>query len=51
MNITTRLNKILQYALQDVKSRKNRFVTLDHIFYAMLRNSTMASHLRTLGAA
>jgi ATP-dependent Clp protease ATP-binding subunit ClpA len=50
MNITTRLNKILQYALQDVKRRKNRFITLEHIFYAMLRNSTMASHLRTLGA-
>jgi ATP-dependent Clp protease ATP-binding subunit ClpA len=50
MNITTRLNKILQYALQDVRRRKNRFITLEHIFYAMLRNSTMQSHLRSLGA-
>jgi ATP-dependent Clp protease ATP-binding subunit ClpA len=50
MNITTRLNKFLQYALQDVKKRKSRFITLEHIFYAMLRNSTMSSHLRSLGA-
>jgi ATP-dependent Clp protease ATP-binding subunit ClpA len=50
MNITKRLNKILQYSLQDVKKRKSRFITLEHIFYAMLRNSTMSSHLRSLGA-
>jgi len=50
MNITERLNKILQYAFSDVKKRKNEFITLEHIFYAMLRNSTMASFFRSLGA-
>jgi len=50
MNISNRLNKILQYAYSDVKKRKNEFITLEHIFYAMLRNSTMASIFRNLGA-
>jgi len=50
MNITERLNRILQYAFSDVKKRKNEFITLEHIFYAMLRNSTMASFLRSLGS-
>jgi len=50
MNISNRLNKILQYAYADVKKRKNQFITLEHMFYAMLRNSTMASFFRSLGA-
>jgi len=50
MNISNRLNKILQYAYADVKKRKNEYITLEHIFYAMLRNSTMASLFRNLGA-
>jgi len=50
MNITNRLNRILQYAFADVKRRKSKFITLEHIFYAMLRNPTMQSHLRNLGA-
>ena len=50
MNISNRLNKILQYAYDDVKKRKNQFITLEHVFYAMLRNSTMASIFRALGA-
>jgi len=50
MNITDRLNRILQYAFSDVKKRKNQYITLEHIFYAMLRNSTMASMFRSLGA-
>jgi len=50
MNISNRLNKILQYAYDDVKKRKNQFITLEHIFYAMLRNSTMASIFRALNA-
>ena len=50
MNISNRLNKILQYAFSDVKKRKNEFITLEHIFYAMLRNSTMATLFRNVGA-
>ena len=50
MNISNRLNKILQYAYADVKKRKNQFITLEHMFYAMLRNSTMATIFRDLGA-
>jgi len=50
MNISNRLNRILQYAFADVKRRKSKFITLEHIFYAMLRNPTMQSHLRSLGA-
>ena len=50
MNISNRLNKILQYAYADVKKRKNQFITLEHMFYAMLRNSTMATIFRDLGS-
>ena len=50
MNISNRLNKILQYAYANVKKRKNQFITLEHIFYAMLRNSTMQSIFREMGA-
>jgi len=50
MKITNRLNKILQYTFSDVKRRKSKFITLEHIFYAMLRNSTMKSHIKSLGA-
>jgi len=50
MNISNRLNKILQYAYDDVKKRKNQFITLEHVFYAMLKNSTMASIFRALGS-
>jgi len=50
MNITDRLNRILQYTFNDVKKRKNEYITLEHVFYAMLRNSTMASIFRSLGA-
>ena len=50
MNISNRLNKILQYAYGDVKKRQNQYITLEHIFYAMLRNSTMQSIFREMGA-
>jgi ATP-dependent Clp protease ATP-binding subunit ClpA len=50
MNISERLNRILTYTYNDVKKRKHQFVTLEHIFYSMLRNSTMASLLEDLGA-
>jgi ATP-dependent Clp protease ATP-binding subunit ClpA len=50
MNITDRLNRILAYAYENVRDRKHKFITLEHIFYAMLRNSTMQSFIRSLGA-
>ena len=50
MNISNRLNKILQYAYADVKQRKNQFITLEHIFYAMLKNQTISNVLLSLGA-
>ena len=50
MNISNRLNKILQYAYADVKQRKNQFITLEHIFYAMLKNQTVSNVLLSLGA-
>ena len=50
MNISNRLNRILQYAYADIKKRKNRFLTLEHIFYGMLKNNTMISHFKAMGA-
>ena len=50
MNISNRLNRILQYAYADIKKRKNRFLTLEHIFYGMLKNNTMITHFRAMGA-
>jgi ATP-dependent Clp protease ATP-binding subunit ClpA len=50
MNITKELNKILQYAYTDVKKQKHQFLTLEHVFYAMLKNSSLSSMLSNLGA-
>ncbi len=49
MNITKRLNNILGYAYQLVQNKKHKYITLEHIFYAMLKNSTMSSVLREMG--
>ncbi|NPA55968.1 MAG: AAA domain-containing protein [Epsilonproteobacteria bacterium] len=50
MNITQSLNQIISDAFDEVVNRQHEFITLEHIFLSMLKNSNITKMLTTLGA-
>ncbi len=50
MQITESLRKILSLIIQEVKNRKNEYITLEHAFYVLLKNSNEVRQiLKNLG--